>query len=136
MVIEHADRFGLSQLHQLRGRVSRGPIAGECYLFADPVSEEARKRLRLLTRINDGFQLAEEDIQLRGAGELFGTRQHGVGELKVGDLVADGDLLKMARQDAFALVADDAGLRQPQHGLLRQRVMTRYGRTLDLATIG
>jgi ATP-dependent DNA helicase RecG len=136
LIVEHAERFGLSQLHQLRGRVSRGEIGGECYFFADPVSEEARTRLRLFARISDGFALAEQDARLRGAGEFFGTRQHGVGDLRIGDPVADGELLRLARKDAIALVADDAGIKRPEHALLRQEVIRRFGRTLDLATVG
>ncbi|HEY7428944.1 MAG TPA: helicase-related protein, partial [Gemmataceae bacterium] len=136
MVIEHAERFGLSQLHQLRGRVSRGPVAGQCYLFAEPPSEEGRQRLRAFLRTTDGFALAEEDMRLRGTGEFFGTRQHGVGELRVGNLVRDGDLLGLARKDAFALVAADSGLHRPEHALLRAAVLERYGKTLDLAEIG
>ncbi len=136
LVVEHADRFGLSQLHQLRGRVSRGTVAGQCYLFADPTSDEAKQRLRTLTRTTDGFTLAEQDARLRGLGEFFGTRQHGLGDLRLGNLLADRDLLQGARQDAFALVAADARLRQPECALLRQLVLERYGRTLDLAEIG
>lgn len=136
LVVEHAERFGLSQLHQLRGRVSRGTVAGQCYLFGDPANEVARERLRLLTRITDGFALAEEDARLRGVGEFFGTRQHGLGELRFGDLIADVELLRWARQDAFALVTADAGLKQEEHALLRLTVLERYGRTLDLAAIG
>src|SRR5207237_10276247 len=92
MLIEDADRFGLSQLHQLRGRVSRGNVAGECYLFADPVTPEAQERLRVFTRTSDGFALAEEDARLRGSGELVGTRQHGVAELRFADPAAAPDL--------------------------------------------
>jgi ATP-dependent DNA helicase RecG len=136
LVVEHAERFGLSQLHQLRGRVSRGTMPGECYLFAEPASDEARERLRLLTRIADGFALAEQDARLRGLGELFGTRQHGLGELRIGDVLADTELLRQARKDAFALVAEDAGLRRPEYALLRRAVLERYGQTLDLAAIG
>ncbi len=136
MVIEHAERFGLSQLHQLRGRVSRGESAGQCSLFADPASEEARERLRIFTRTADGFVLAEQDARLRGVGEFFGTRQHGLGELRFGDLLADGDILRLARRDAFALVAEGAGLRRPEHTALRRVVLERYGKTLDLAEIG
>jgi ATP-dependent DNA helicase RecG len=136
MVVEHAERFGLSQLHQLRGRVSRGPVGGECYLFTGEVSDETRERLRVFTRTADGFALAEEDARLRGAGELFGTRQHGLGELRFGDLLADRAVLEQARRDAFALVAADAGLRRPEHALLRKAVLDRYGSTLDLAEIG
>lgn len=136
MVLEHAERFGLSQLHQLRGRISRGQVAGECYLFAVNVNDEARTRLQTFTRTTDGFTLAEEDARLRGLGELFGTRQHGLGELRFGDLLADRDLLETARTDAHQLVLADAGLRQPEHALLRQAVLQRYGQTLDLAAIG
>jgi ATP-dependent DNA helicase RecG len=136
MVVEHAERFGLSQLHQLRGRVSRGMVPGECYLFTGAVNDETRARLRAFTRTADGFALAEEDARLRGAGEFFGTRQHGVGEFRFGDLLADRDLLQQARRDAFALVAADANLRRPEHAALRRAVLERYGRTLDLAEIG
>ncbi|HZU34432.1 MAG TPA: ATP-dependent DNA helicase RecG [Gemmataceae bacterium] len=136
MVIEHAERFGLSQLHQLRGRVSRGPLPGECYLFAEPGSDEARERLRVFTRTNDGFTLAEKDAELRGLGEFFGTRQHGLGELRFADVWKDREILTLARRDAHALVAADAGLQRPEHALLRQRVLERYGRTLDLAEVG
>lgn len=136
MVIEHADRFGLSQLHQLRGRISRGSIAGQCFLFAEAATEDAELRLRILCRTTDGFALAEEDARLRGLGEFFGTRQHGLGELRFGDLLRDAAILQQSRQDAIALVAADAGLRQPDHALLRRAVLERYGQTLDLAAIG
>ena len=136
MIIEHADRFGLSQLHQLRGRVSRGTLAGECYLFAGITTDEARLRLRAICRTSDGFALAEEDARLRGLGEFFGTRQHGLGDLRFGDLLHDVDLLEMARNDAIELVAGDAGLRKPEHVALRHAVLARYGQTLDLAAIG
>src|SRR5438445_1326451 len=133
LIVDHAERFGLSQLHQLRGRVSRGTVAGQWYLFAEPASDEAKERLRLLTRISDGFALAEQDARLRGLGEFFGTRQHGLGEFRFGDPIVDKDILEMARADAIALVADDAGLAHPEHALLRARVLERYGKTLELA---
>lgn len=136
MVIEHAERFGLSQLHQLRGRVSRGPVAGECFLFTGVVSEEARERLRSFTRTKDGFALAELDARMRGLGEFFGTRQHGLGELAIADMLNDQDVLREARQDAFELAAADANLSQPDHAPLRQAVLRKYGKTLDLAEIG
>lgn len=136
MVVEHAERFGLSQLHQLRGRVSRGPSAGQCFLFAEPSSDEGRQRLRAFLRTTDGFALAEEDMKLRGSGEFFGTRQHGLGELRIGNLIADADLLRTARKDAFALVAGDPGLRRQENALLRAAVLEKYGKTLDLAEIG
>jgi len=136
MIVEHADRFGLSQLHQLRGRVTRGTVAGECYLFSGVTTEEARLRLRAISRTSDGFALAEEDARLRGLGEFFGARQHGLGDLRFGDLLHDIDLLEMARSDAIELVADDAGLRNPEHEALRRAVLARYGQSLDLAAIG
>ena len=98
LVVEHAERFGLSQLHQLRGRVSRGPTAGECFMFAAPANDEGRERLRAFVRLRDGFALAEMDMRLRGVGEFFDARQHGLGELRFGDLIADADLLSMARR--------------------------------------
>src|SRR6185503_13654977 len=112
MIVEHADRFGLSQLHQLRGRVSRGSVAGECYLFAGVTTEEARQRLRAIARTTDGFALAEEDARLRGLGEFFGTRQHGLGDLEIGDLLRDRPLLDAARADALDLVGGDPGLKK------------------------
>ena len=136
MIIEHADRFGLSQLHQLRGRVSRGPVGGECYLFTGVTTDDARQRLRALCRSSDGFALAEEDARLRGLGEFFGTRQHGVGDLRFGDLLQDQELLELARTDAIELVGADATLRQPEHEELRRAVLARYGQTLDLAAVG
>jgi ATP-dependent DNA helicase RecG len=136
MLIEHAERFGLSQLHQLRGRISRGPVAGECYLFADASTDEAQQRLRAISRTTDGFALAEEDARLRGLGDFFGTRQHGVADLRFGDLVADLGILQDAREDAIALVGADAGLRAPEHAALRQAVLERYGKTLELAEVG
>ncbi len=136
MLVEHGERFGLSQLHQLRGRVSRGTVSGQCWLFAEPANDEARARLQAFARLSNGFALAEEDARLRGGGQFFGTRQHGLGELRLGDVLADADLLQLARKDAIALVKEDAGLRRPEHAALRRAVLERYGKTLDLAEIG
>jgi len=136
LVVEHAERFGISQLHQLRGRISRGTFPGQCYIFAEPASPESKERLRTFVRTNDGFALAEEDARLRGGGELFGTRQHGMGELRFADPIKDQEILRQARRDAFALVLEDAGLRRPEHALLRQEVLEKYGKTLELAEIG
>jgi ATP-dependent DNA helicase RecG len=111
-------------------------VPGQCFLFADPTTEEARERLKIITRVSDGFELAEHDARLRGLGEFFGTRQHGLGDLSVADLFADRNVLKQARDDAFALVLADAGLKQPEHALLRRAVLGRYGKTLELAEIG
>jgi ATP-dependent DNA helicase RecG len=136
MIIEHAEQFGLSQLHQLRGRVSRGTEAGRCILFGNPNNDEARNRLAVFEKTIDGFDLAEADAKLRGLGEFFGARQHGVGDLRFGNLISDRELLQKARKDAIAIVAKDASLSKPEHRLLREMVARRYGHTLDLVTVG
>ena len=136
LVVEHAERFGLAQLHQLRGRISRGPVAGECFLFAQPTTEDGEKRLQTVTRSSDGFALAEADLRLRGTGAIFGARQHGAGDLRFGSLIADAELLTLARKDAFALVAADAALAKPEHAGLRAAVDRRYGATLELSEVG
>jgi ATP-dependent DNA helicase RecG len=89
MIIENADRFGLAQLHQLRGRIGRGTLESECFLFGEPSTEDGKKRLRLLTKLNDGFLIAEEDLKLRGQGDLLGTRQAGVPFFRVANLATD-----------------------------------------------
>jgi ATP-dependent DNA helicase RecG len=136
MIIEHAERFGLAQLHQLRGRVGRGQWSGTCYLVADPGNEIAASRIRVMTETTDGFRLAEEDLRLRGPGEFFGTRQHGLPELRIGDLIADYDLLQLARDEASALVRQDADLARPEHQEVRASLLARYGRTMELIEVG
>jgi ATP-dependent DNA helicase RecG len=110
MVIEDADRFGLSQLHQLRGRVGRGEHPGACVLIADPTTEEAEQRLAAVVASTDGFALAEEDLRIRGQGTVFGTKQSGMKDLVLADILADFDLLLAARRDAFGLVEADPDL--------------------------
>lgn len=137
MLIEHAERYGLSQLHQLRGRVGRGKHQAYCTLLANyPLSEDAKLRLRSLCETNDGFRIAEADLRLRGPGEIFGTRQHGLPELKVADLIEDVSLLRVARQDAFAMVEKDPELSGPEHGSLRSTLQMRYWRKMELADVG
>lgn len=112
MVIVHAERFGLSQLHQLRGRVGRGSDKSYCFLLAyEPLSEDARKRLDIMSETNDGFQIAEEDLEIRGPGELFGTRQAGMPDLKLANIVRDAKLVSIARKEAFELIARDLQLK-------------------------
>jgi ATP-dependent DNA helicase RecG len=111
MVIEHAERFGLAQLHQLRGRIGRGDRPSTCVLlYGDPLGETARARLSILRETEDGFRIAEEDLRLRGAGELLGTRQSGLPEFRLADLAVHGDLLSVARDDARLILERDAGL--------------------------
>jgi len=132
MVITHAERFGLAQLHQLRGRVGRGSDNATCILVASPTTEDAKRRLKVLVETNDGFQVAEEDLRIRGPGEIFGTRQHGMPELKVADLIEDFELLRLARRDAFAIVKDDPGLNAPHNQQLRKEVIKAYAGKLNL----
>jgi ATP-dependent DNA helicase RecG len=111
MVIEHAERFGLAQLHQLRGRVGRGDAASTCLLlYAQPLSETAKARLKIMRDTEDGFRIAEEDLRLRGAGELLGTRQSGLPEMRLADLAVHGDLLAAARDDARLILERDPKL--------------------------
>jgi ATP-dependent DNA helicase RecG len=121
MLVEGADRFGLSQLHQFRGRVGRGEHQSYCFLLAQIPSAEGRERLALLERTQDGFALAEEDLRMRGPGEFFGTRQSGLPDLRMARL-SDVELLELARKEAILLFEQDPGLEHAQHGLLAQEV--------------
>ncbi|HWC30742.1 MAG TPA: ATP-dependent DNA helicase RecG, partial [Dehalococcoidia bacterium] len=121
MVIEGADRFGLAQLHQLRGRVGRGADQSFCLLLSDDPSELARQRLQLLEELNDGFALAEADLRLRGPGDYFGTRQSGLPEFHAADF-SDLKLIETARQEAMSLLKEDPGLRRTEHALLAAAV--------------
>lgn len=137
MVIEHAERFGLSQLHQLRGRIGRGKDAGQCLLIARyPLSEEAERRLRVMVQTNDGFRIAEEDLAIRGPGDLLGTQQSGLPEFRVARFLKDMHLLSLARQEAFALVARDPTLSRPEHFFLKETLQERWQGRLELATVG
>jgi len=121
MVIESAERFGLSQLHQLRGRVGRGAEKSYCILMTgDGISKEAQKRMDTMVTSNDGFVLAEVDLQLRGPGDLMGTQQSGALALKIADLAKDGQLVQLARDKAREILEDDPQLIQPKHILLNQ----------------
>ena len=135
MMIHHAERFGLSQLHQLRGRVGRGEHPSVCLLLTDTESETALERLSILCRTSDGFVIAEEDLRLRGPGEVVGQRQHGIVEFKVADLARDADTLEFSRADAAAIVAADSGLTKPVHRGLRLALLERFGDSLELVDV-
>jgi len=161
MTIESGQRFGLAQLHQLRGRIGRGRWPGYCCVFVESATEDpagevplvapggaacesaspqlndaSLKRLKAFERTTDGFRLAEEDFALRGPGNLFGTQQHGMPPLRIANLLRDRDILAEARRDAMNLIAADPGLARPEHVRLRRQMLTRYGTALDLGDVG
>lgn len=136
MTIENAERFGLAQLHQLRGRVSRGNYPGYCALFAGTPSEEAAARLQALVDNSDGFKLAEIDFSQRGPGDMLGTRQHGLPPLRIADLQRDAPIVEEARRDAQAVIHQNPQLAQPELQSLRKMALVRYGETLELGDVG
>ena len=137
MLVEHAERFGLSQLHQLRGRVGRGPWKSYCILLtAGRLTEDARRRIEGMVATHDGFRIAEVDLALRGPGEFFGTRQSGLPEFRVADLLRDAALLEEARREALAIVGKDPELRDPGHRALRAELLARWRGKLALASAG
>ena len=126
MVIENAERFGLSQLHQLRGRVGRGSHKSYCVLVSDNDSPEVKARLSIMSKTNDGFKISEEDLRLRGPGDFFGARQHGLPEMHVADLGADVDVLQRAQEESRRILALDPELKLPEHKALREKVDRLY----------
>ena len=136
MTIEGGEWFGLAQLHQLRGRVSRGSHPGYVCVFANPATDDAVQRMDAFTRTTDGFELAEIDFSLRGPGDLFGTRQHGLPPLRIADLARDAEIVDEARRDAQELVSVDPELTTPRLAALRRMVLFRYGEALDLGDVG
>jgi len=137
MVIEHAERFGLSGLHQLRGRIGRGADQSFSLLVANPpLSQEAEKRLKAMVATNDGFKISEMDLKLRGPGEFFGTRQHGLPELKIADIVTDAKLLYRARDWAFRIIGEDPKLTQNDNQCIRSTFVRKYKKRFSLVDIG
>jgi ATP-dependent DNA helicase RecG len=136
MVVQEADRFGLASLHQLRGRIGRGRAQSYCMLVADPKTPEAKRRISILCETADGFRIGEEDLKIRGPGEILGTAQHGELSLRVADLVKDTDLLAAAREDSQALLDADPDLVLPANDRLRERILSRFKpewQSVDLA---
>ncbi|MEE8360198.1 MAG: ATP-dependent DNA helicase RecG [Candidatus Omnitrophota bacterium] len=136
MVIENAERFGLSQLHQLRGRIGRGKHESYCVLISDTDKETAQKRLTAMTESQDGFQIAEEDLKLRGPGDVFGTRQHGLPEIRFGNIVRDMEIMEVARREAFSLIAEDPRLDNHENRLIKRALDKRFKERLSLVKVG
>jgi len=137
MVTEHAERFGLAQLHQLRGRIGRGEHRSYCVLVAGKaVSRDAWERLKVMAQTQDGFRIAEEDLKIRGPGDYLGTRQSGLPDFRVGNILRDGSLLQTARDLAQAALREDPGLSSGRHAALRQALLDRWSGRLELAQVG
>jgi ATP-dependent DNA helicase RecG len=131
MVIESAEKFGLSQLHQLRGRVGRGNDQSYCILLAgNKAGADARERLKIMTETSDGFRIAEKDMELRGPGDIAGTRQSGMLDFRLADIVRDKEILKMAVQEAEKLLKRDPELALPEQAALRRQLMQERGKTV------
>ena len=136
ILIEHAERFGLSQLHQLRGRVGRGEKQSYCILKTpNNITETARARLRVMTETTDGFEIAEKDLELRGWGDFFGTKQSGIPMFKLANPIRDFEILEQAKKDAFAIVQDDPQLRKPENRGLYNKILSEYKERIELAKI-
>ncbi len=129
MVIENAERFGLAQLHQLRGRVGRGEHQSYCILFNESKSEVAEERMKVMEKTSDGFVISEKDLELRGPGDFFGTRQHGIPELKIANLYKDMEVLKQAQEAAQKLLSGDRQLKSPENRLLGQAIREKFAAT-------
>jgi ATP-dependent DNA helicase RecG len=137
MVIEHAERFGLSQLHQMRGRVGRGAEKSTCFLMAAwPQSELAKERLKIMVETNDGFKIAEADLNMRGPGDFLGTRQAGLPDFRIANLIRDVGALEKAREEAFAWLEKDPDLSLPESQTLKSILFHRWKGRLNLAQIG
>ena len=136
MLIENAERFGLAQLHQLRGRIGRGKYRGVCVLVHRKITQDSIDRLKTMVETSDGFKIAEEDLRIRGAGDIFGTRQSGLPALKIANILYDGDILRQARKTAFALVKEDPHLRKRGHLKMREIILSRYSDLFAIAGVG
>ncbi len=136
MIVENADRFGLAQLHQLRGRVGRGEHPGHVYLVADPRSDDGRARMKAIAETSDGFELAEYDLRLRGEGHILGDRQHGLPALRLASVLTDTELIELARTDARELVESDPHLTTPQHAPLLAEVKRTFAAAWEWVSSG
>jgi ATP-dependent DNA helicase RecG len=137
MIIENAERFGLSQLHQLRGRVGRGATQSYCILMSKrKIAADTRKRLEVMTSTTDGFVIAEADMKMRGPGDIEGTMQSGIAfDLKIADLARDGQILELARREAEAILDNDATLSLPENAIIARELSQQTSRTIDWSRI-
>jgi ATP-dependent DNA helicase RecG len=136
IVVDGAERFGLSQLHQLRGRVGRGKWPSDCILIGEAATPGSEARLGAMLTTTSGFEIAEMDLKLRGPGEFFGTRQHGLPEFKLADVTNELPLLQQAKEDAHVILASDPRFAESEHKHLRQTLIDKFGGALDLVRIG
>ena len=136
MLIENAERFGLSQLHQLRGRIGRGKDQSYCILYGIPKTPEAQKRMTVMTQTQDGFRIAQEDLELRGPGEFFGTKQHGLPELKIGNITSDLDIMEIARKEAANIIKTDPELLAKENAHIKRNFLQSFKHRIDLAKVG
>jgi len=136
MVIEHSERFGLSQLHQLRGRVGRGAHRSRCILLTPgKLSEDGERRLRVMEATTDGFRIAEADLEIRGPGDFLGTRQSGMPDFRVASILRDGAILEQAREAAFGLLERDGALSSSEGQRVKAELIRRWGTRLELAGV-
>ena len=133
MMVEKAERFGLAQLHQLRGRVGRGEFQSYCIFMSGSKTKETKKRLEILNQSNDGFFIANEDLKLRGPGDLFGIRQSGLMDFRIGDVFQDADILRLANDAVKEILAEDPGLVMEKHAGIKEKLQ-KYISESDLVT--
>jgi len=136
MVIDHCERFGLAQLHQLRGRIGRGGHHSTCLLLGQPSTDEAKRRVKAILATSDGFKIAEEDLRIRGPGQFFGTKQSGLPDLKVADIIEDYKILRIAREDAFEMIENDPELSSPSNRGAKNLLIRRLGGKAGLISVG
>ena len=132
MVIENAERFGLAALHQLRGRVGRGEYQSYCILKYEGKSENVRKRMKVMCGTNDGFVISEKDLELRGAGDFFGTMQHGLPEFKIANLFEDIETLKMVQSVAIKILSNDPKLEKDDNKLLKELIKEKFMKRIEI----
>jgi ATP-dependent DNA helicase RecG len=135
MIIENSENYGLSALHQLRGRIGRGKKQSFCFLLGTPMNDHARQRIATMIKTNNGFEIAQEDLKMRGPGEFMGTQQHGFPEFKAGNIIKDADIIDFAKDFAAGVIDGDASLKKTEHKGLRQLVIEKFGGKLKLINV-